>query len=111
MSNLIKADEFIEALSRRGLVIVSTADFENVVLKKKASLKEKQDACLKKKALTFKEILDAGFFDITSKNALKYWCETGRIREEEHFINENDGKHYVLTIAVLRLLRYEGKNY
>lgn len=108
MAEVIKADDFINTLSRRGLVIVSASEFEKVVLDKKLSLREKQQACLKKKALTFKEIIDAEFFDVKSKNTLKQWVVNGRIAEAEHFISETDGKHYVLTIAVLRLLRNQG---
>lgn len=109
MEGLINADDFIETLSRRGLVIVSAADFEQVVRTKRANLRAAQDAALKKKALTFKEILDGGFFSVKSKNTLKYWCETGRFQPHEFFINEKDGKYYVLTVAVIRLMRYEGK--
>jgi len=107
MEGFINADEFIDALSRRGLVIVSVSNFETFVVKKKATIKEKQAIFLKKKALTFKEIIDAEFFDVTSKNTFRYWIKTGRIMEDEHFISEKNGKHYVLTIAVLRLLRYD----
>jgi hypothetical protein len=108
MEAMINTKEFMNELESRGLLVVRAIDLENLIYRKGQGVNELREKCLKKKALTFKEIIDAQFFDIKSKNTLKYWCDQGKIRPEEVIIDEQTGVRRVLTIAVIRICKNEG---
>lgn len=108
MEGVINTKEFMNELESRGLLVVRAIDLENLIYRKGQSVNELREKCLKKKALTFKEIIDAQFFDIKSKGTLKYWCETGKFRPEEVIVDEKTGVWRVLTIGVIRICRNEG---
>lgn len=109
MNTKALASEIVNELQARGLAVVPVAGLKKFKPGGHETVREKQRRLLRKKALTLKEIVDACFFpDITTKQALAYWVETGKIREDETFILSNDGKRYVMTLAVRRLLKIKG---
>lgn len=93
----ISADEFIATLEKRGLCIVSVAEFEagKDILRRRL---------MKRNVVTIKEIVDHKLLPLTSKKGVEGWISSGRIKSEE-VIREAHGKKrtLVLTTAIIRL--------
>lgn len=93
----INANDFIEMLRSRGLVIVSAVDFE---LGKQIARKR----ILKRTSLTLKEIVDHNLLPLKSKKGVNDWIENGTIKESEVIRDIGPKKMIkVLTSAIKRL--------
>ncbi|SHG28508.1 hypothetical protein [Flavobacterium johnsoniae] len=93
----INANEFIEQLKSKGLVIVSINEYE--------SAKEiKRKKLMKRKALSLAEIAENNLLPVTTKKGVNDWIISGKIKPEETY-RENSGKGrvMVLTCAIKRL--------
>lgn len=93
----IDANDFIETLKSKGLVIVSMAEHE--VAKDYA-----QKMALKKTSLSCKEIADLELLGKVNKKTIQRWIENGKIKDNEWY-NESNGcnKIMILSSAVKRL--------
>lgn len=93
----INADEFLESLKLKGLVIVSAREYE-------ATKDIDRRRMMKKKALTLKEIVDFKLLPVRSKKGVESWIHRGKIKPDE-VIRESTGKQrfLVLTSAIRRL--------
>lgn len=97
VAKYIDANEFINELQSRGLVIVSVNEFE-------AGKEISRRKLMKRKALTLKEIVDHKLLPLTSKRGVENWITNEKIKPEE-VIQEQTGKKriLVLTSAITRL--------
>ena len=93
----IDANEFIDALTSRGLVIVSIQEFE-------AGKDLVRKRLMRRKALTLKEIADHALLPVKDKKTVNDWIINGKIKPAETY-REATGKKrvMVLTIAIRRL--------
>lgn len=98
--NVIHANEFADYLRQNGLVIGKASEFvgnlEFDLQVKRANLK-------KKKAATFKEILETKIMLIDSKNALSYWISQGKFKEGETYKCAKSNRKMILTAALVRM--------
>lgn len=99
MSNqvYIDANEFINTLTARGLVIVSVKEFEagqNMIRKR----------LMRNLSVTIKEIVDHGLLPLKSKKGVESWITSGKIKPNE-VVQESTGKcrKLILTSAITRL--------
>jgi len=89
----------MDHLKAEGLVIVRGDELAN---HKEASLKVLQKKYMKKKSLTFKEILDAELLPVKSKQGIESWINRGHIKPAEVGEAKN-GVRFILTSAIRRL--------
>lgn len=93
----IDANQFIEMLQAKGLVIVSASEFQlnKHIIRKKM---------MKRESVTLKEIVDNNLLPLTSKKGVLHWIESGKIHEKEVIRNVgNNNMIRVLTSAIKRL--------
>jgi len=93
----INANEFLESLKLRGLVIVSAKEFEAV-----KDLDRRR--VMRKESLSLKEIVDYRLLPVKSKKGVENWITLGKIKPDETY-RESTGKKriMVLTSAIRRL--------
>lgn len=100
---LISVSDFMPAFARylcdNGLIIVEAAQLEEG---KQVAQRELRRRCLRKTTLTFKEVLDAGFLPLTSKQGIENWIKSGKIKENE-VLRPAKGQRKLLTSALVRL--------
>jgi hypothetical protein len=94
---LIDANEFIENLIAKGLVIVSVKEFE-------ATKDIERRRAMRKTALTLTEIVRLGLLPIKTSKGVNDWILNGKIKPGE-FYQESKGykRIMVLTAAIKRL--------
>lgn len=90
-------------LQQNDLLIVSKQAYEEKTDFAAYRLQRLQAKMLRKKMLTFKEVVDAKLLpSLSSKSAIDHWVKSGRIKSYEILRDENDVK-YILTSAIKRL--------
>lgn len=93
---LINADDFMQLLHDRGLIIVSAVDFEmNKTLM--------QQQLLKRKSLSLTEVVKAGFFPIKDSETLRRWCLEGKFGPDGYTKTES-GRYKILTKRLKEVL-------
>lgn len=113
MQGLVSIPEFVDYLQKNGLVIARAQDVvgeaEAAEAVQNIKLERLRERLLKKPWLTLHEILQLSLLNVTTKQALRYWIDTGTIRNNEH---KTDSKNriVVLTSAVKRLAYADDKN-
>jgi len=96
----INANEFIESLLSKGLIIVSASEFE-------ASKDIERKRAMRKKALSLKEIVDYKLLPLKSKKGVESWITRGKIKPEEIY-RESSGLNRVMVLtSAIRRLGYE----
>jgi hypothetical protein len=96
----INANDFIESLHSKGLIIVSAREFE-------ASKDIDRRRIMKKKSLTLKEIVDFKLLGLKSKKGVESWINRGKIKPDET-LREATGKRRILVLtSAIRRLGYE----
>lgn len=93
----INANEFLETLEKRGLVIVSAREHE-------AGKDLVRKRLMRRNALSLKEIADHNLLPVKNKKTVNDWILSGKIKANETY-KEKDGHHrvMVLTSAIIRL--------
>ena len=92
----IEASEFMQLLRENGLVIVHHGELE-------ANAEIKRQQLLKRKYLSFSEIINAKFFPIKDTNTLRRWCIDGKFGKDG-FYQLNNGQFRIVTIALKKVL-------
>lgn len=99
MDGLIKASDFMDHLKANDLVIVSRKDLLlHTVTKRELARRD----LLKKTTLSLREILLMELLTVKSKQGIRDWIASGRIKPEEVF-KDAKGELRILTSAVVRL--------
>ena len=93
----IDANDFIETLLVKGLVIVSVKEFE-------AGKELQRNRLMRRKALSLSEIVKAKLLPLATVKGVNGWILSGKIKEGEWY-QESSGykKVMVLTAAIKRL--------
>jgi hypothetical protein len=99
MSEFINVTDFINHLKQHDLVIVSRSELLN---SSKIELDLKRRDFLKKKDLSIKDVIDAKFLPVGTKNGVRNWIAEGKIKEGEVYKN-SVGQIRILTSAIKRL--------
>ena len=94
---LIDANEFLETLIAKGLMIVSVKEFE-------AAKDIERRRAMRKTALTLTEIVRLGLLPVKTSKGVNDWILNGKIKPGE-FYQESKGykRIMVLTAAIKRL--------
>lgn len=95
----IEVNQFMQMLKRKDLVIVSRSE---LLADKDAELMRLRRDSLKKKSLTFKQVLDLKLLPIKSKQGLQNWINEGTILPGEVYETKK-GIRMILTAALKRL--------
>jgi len=92
----IDVNEFMQMLQDKGLVIVHQGELE-------ANAEIKRQQLLRKKDLSFSEIVNAKFFPIKDTETLRRWCLNGKFGKDG-FHQLNNGQFRILTQALKKVL-------
>ena len=98
--NYINANDFIEALLAKGLVIVSVSEYE-------ATKDMARKRLMKRKALSLKEIADHRLLPVKSKKTVNNWIVNGRIKPTETYTEASGTKRVMVLTSAIRRLGYE----
>lgn len=96
----IDANEFLETLRMRGLVIVSVKEFE-------AAKELERKKLMKRKALSLSEIVKAGFLPLKRTKSVNDWILSGKIKANEWYQEQTGKKRIMVLTAAIKRLGYE----
>lgn len=96
----INANDFIEMLQAKGLVIVSMVEHE-------AAKDYAQKRAMKKKSLSTKEIADLELLGKVDKKTIQRWITTGKIKDGEWYTEAGPLKRIMVLTAAIKRLRNE----
>jgi len=102
---VIEVNDFIDKLKAEGLMVGPSVLFERG--RKVYETEQLRNRCLKKKALTFKEIADAEIFGDVSQKAVKEYVKKYS-KKLEMYAPENSNKWFVTITGVLRIAKLKG---
>lgn len=95
----INANDFLESLKLKGLVIVSAKEFE-------ATKDLDRKRMMRKKSLSLKEIVDYKLLPVTSKKGVESWIHRQKIKPDEVFRETTGKKRIMVLTAAIRRLGY-----
>lgn len=96
---LIDANEFMETLISKGLMIVSVKDFE-------ASKEIERRKMMRKRALTLTEIVRLGLLPVKTTKGVNDWILSGKIKPTEWYQESKGYKRILVLTAAIKRLGY-----
>jgi hypothetical protein len=96
---LIDANEFLETLMAKGLMIVSVKEFE-------ASKDIERQRMMRKKALTLTEIVRCGLLPVKTSKGVNDWILNGKIKPGEYYQESKGYKRIMILTAAIKRLGY-----
>lgn len=96
----INANDFIESLQLKGLIIVSAREYE-------ATKDIDRRRAMKKKSLSLKEIVDYKLLPVKSKKGVENWITLGKIKPDETYRETGGKKRIMILTSAIRRLGYE----
>jgi hypothetical protein len=99
MEAVIKASDFAKYLEKRGLVIVSKSQLEQMA---KTDIHQKRKDLLRRSTLTLGEILQLELLPIKTRTSLERWIQNGTFLPTEVARNKHN-QIIILTSALTRL--------
>lgn len=99
MDQFINTSEFISQLKKQGLVIVSISELEKI---SNVDKNQKRKDLLRRKWLTFKELLMLELLPVKTRTTLERWVQNGTFKQSEVSKN-NKNQTIVLTSSLYRL--------
>lgn len=106
MREVVDMKNFVSHLENNGLMIVRKEDY---IQKSGLDIIKKQKAFYQRKNVTLLEILKAKVVNVTTKQALRAWIDTGKIRDDEHYKTKK-GVIMVRVSAIQRIVRKSTEN-
>jgi len=98
--NYIDADDFIETLKSKGLVIVSVKDFE-------ASKDIERNRLMRRKSLSLREIVRAKLLPLQTVKGVKDWILSEKIKKNEWYQEASGYKRVMILTSAIKRLGYE----
>jgi hypothetical protein len=96
----INANDFIDSLHSKGLIIVSAREYE-------ATKDIDRRRVMKKKAITLKEIIDFKLLPVKSKKGVENWIKLGKIKSTETYREATGNNRIMVLTSAIRRLGYE----
>ena len=104
--DVVNLKDFVNHLEHNGLMIVRKNDY----LKKSGlGLAKKQKVFFNMKNATLLQIIRSKVVTVTTKQALRAWIDTGKIRDDEHFKTKKN-VIMIRVAAIDRILKMDRKN-
>ncbi len=99
-STYIDANEFMETLLAKGLVIVSAKEFQ-------ASKEIERNRLMRRKALSLSEIVRANLLPLKTVKGVNDWIAKGKIKPGETYQESTGYKRVMVLTAAIKRLGYD----